>query len=68
MILAIFRIAGYSIVFVAQIIWFLGHGRSDKIGDAMDGMGKAWSIPRQTSSEGDGSEKRAPAASRPTAI
>jgi hypothetical protein len=40
MILAIFRIAGYSIVFVAQIIWFLGHGRSDKIGDAMGWYGK----------------------------
>jgi hypothetical protein len=40
LILAVFQIAGYSLVFIAQILWFLLHGRSDKIGDALGWYGK----------------------------
>ena len=40
LILAVFQIFGYSFVFIAQIVWFLLHGRSDKIGDALGWYGK----------------------------
>ncbi len=33
-LVACFKIAGYTITFIMQILWFISHGRTDKIGDA----------------------------------
>ena len=40
LILAMVRIAGYTVVLLAQILWFLAHRRTDKIGDALGWYGK----------------------------
>lgn len=40
LILSFFKIFGYTIVFVLQVLWFLLHGRSDKIGDAFGWYGR----------------------------
>jgi hypothetical protein len=40
LILAMFQIAGYTLVFLLQIVWFLLHRRSDKIGDAFGLYGR----------------------------
>lgn len=40
LILAMFMIAGYFLVFLAQVIWYLIFRRSDKIGDAFGDFGR----------------------------
>lgn len=41
LMLASFRIAGYSAVYLAQAIWFGAYGRRDKFGDTLGYWGKA---------------------------
>jgi hypothetical protein len=40
LILAFFKVGGYTTVFLAQVLWFLLHRRKDKIGDALGWYGK----------------------------
>ena len=40
LVLAFLKAAGYTLTFLVQIIWFLLHKRSDKIGDALGWYGK----------------------------
>lgn len=40
-LVACFKIAGYTITFIMQILWFISHGRTDKIGDAFGGFGRS---------------------------
>lgn len=40
LLMAMFKIFGYTLVFIAQVVWFLFHRRSDRIGEAMGWYGK----------------------------
>jgi hypothetical protein len=40
LLLALFKIAAFTFVFLAQIVWFLIYRRPDKIGDAMGWYGR----------------------------
>lgn len=41
LILAMLKIAGYTIVYGLQAVWFALHGRRDRIGDAIGYMGRS---------------------------
>jgi len=41
LMLAFFRILGYSVVYLAQAVWYGAHGRRDKLGDTIGFWGKA---------------------------
>lgn len=41
LLLASFKITGYTIVYLSQAAWFLAHRRRDKIGDTMGYWGRA---------------------------
>ena len=40
LLLAMLKISGYTLVFIAQVVWFLIHRRPDRIGEAMGWYGK----------------------------
>jgi hypothetical protein len=40
LLLAMFKIFGYTLVFLGQVAWFLIHRRPDRIGEAMGWYGK----------------------------
>lgn len=41
LLIASFQITGYTIVFVAQILWFISYRRRDIIGDAFGSFGRS---------------------------
>lgn len=41
MLVAGFKITGYALVCLLQVLWYLWHGRTDKIGDAAGDCGRA---------------------------
>ena len=41
LMLAFFKITGYSVVYLVQAIWYGAHGRRDKYGDTIGFWGKA---------------------------
>jgi len=41
LMLAFFKITGYTVVYLSQAVWFGAHGRRDKLGDTMGFWGKA---------------------------
>ena len=41
MLVAGFKITGYALVCLFQILWYLWHRRTDKIGDAVGDCGRA---------------------------
>jgi hypothetical protein len=40
LLMALFKVFACTLVFLAQIVWFLLHQRSDRIGEAMGWYGK----------------------------
>lgn len=41
LLIAGFRIVGYTITCIAQVIWYISSGRPDKIGDAFGDFGRS---------------------------